>query len=280
MNRRDTLRTIGIGTVFGASLGTASAETSGEGAEQSKETQNPGRVGRYSGDKTFVPPELGGFDHVLVYLAEPYVEGEWDSAAEAERFQREIMGRSHEEVVSNRREAEAFYEERFGLTFPGEVGLWESEESDDGSAVLTPFYQDPDVGYNAYVVSGRGMPNNHGDGATNRDEMAAGKVRDGGWIVSITEDTTLHGTYGGPEGYQIDAGGMLAFGDYNVKLGDREDPIEIRYESEHPILPLDMPTAFNCDLFHEEWGEGQVRGTTNIPGGSIRNVLTFPPNLE
>lgn len=62
-------------------------------------------------------------------------------------------------------------------------------------------------------------------------------------------------------------------------MGDAEDPIVIRYESEHPILPLDMPVAFNCDLFHDEWGEGQVRGTTNAPGGGIRNVLTFPPSL-
>lgn len=49
--------------------------------------------------------------------------------------------------------------------------------------------------------------------------------------------------------------------------------------SEHPILPLDMPAGFNSDLFHDEWGEGQVRGTTNVPGGGIRNVITFPLSL-
>ena len=276
MNRRDTLKTIGIGALFGATAGTATA-TPGKGG--GSDSNNPGRVGKYNGNKTFVPPDLGGFDHVLVYLAEPLVEGEWDSLEQAKRFQHEIMGRDESEVEENRRAAEAFYEERFGLTFEGDVGLFEPEESTDGTAVLNPFYQDPDAGYNAYVVSGRAMPNNHDDGATNRDEMSAGKVRDGGWIVSITEDTTLDGTYGGSEGFDIGAGGTLAFGDYSIKMGDKEDPIVIRYESEHPILPLDMPVAFNCDLFHEEWGEGQVRGTSNIPGGGIRNILTFPPAL-
>ena len=114
------------------------------------------------------------------------------------------------------------------------------------------------------------------------EEMSVteGTVRiEDGEIVSITEDTTLRGTYGDGDGFDIDAGGTLAYGDYNIKLGDNEEPIVIHYESEHPILPLDMPVAFNCDLFHEEWGEGQVRGTTNVPGGGIRNVLTFPPSL-
>lgn len=40
-----------------------------------------------------------------------------------------------------------------------------------------------------------------------------------------------------------------------------------------------MPVAFNCDLFHDEWGEGQVRGVTGSQSGGIRNVLTFPPSL-
>lgn len=191
MNRRDTIKTIGIGTLLGVATGTATAMPGDSGND---DTNNPGRVGNYNGEKTLVPPELGGFDHVLVYLAEPLVEGDWSVVENAERFQREIMGRDTEEIKAARRSAETFYEERFGLTFEGDTGLFEPEESTDGTAVLNPLYQDPDVGYNAYVVSGRAMPNNHGDGATNRDEMLAGKVRDGGWIVSITEDTTLGGS--------------------------------------------------------------------------------------
>jgi hypothetical protein len=55
----------------------------------------------------------------------------------------------------------------------------------------------------------------------------------------------------------------------------------IHYESEHPIPPAGrVPHAFNCDLFHDEWGEGQVHGTTGgTMAGGIRNVLTFPSTL-
>ena len=285
MDRRSTLRTIGtIGVAGALGLGTTGVASADNHDTSGREKgNNPGRIGEYSGAKTLTPPDLGGFDQVLVYLAEPLVEGEWDSGEQAKRFQRDIMGRDDEEIEADRRKAEAFYEKRFGLTFEGDVGLFEREESTDGDAMLSPFYQNPDAGYNAYMVSGRAMPNNRDDGATNRDETLAGKVRDGGWIASITDDTTLGGEYGDEygdgDGFDIDAGGTLAYGHYNVKMGDAGDPVVIQYESEHPILPLDMPVAFNCDLFHEEWGEGQVRGTTNTPSGGIRNVLTFPPSL-
>ena len=81
MNRRNTLKTIGIGALFGATAGTASA-TPGNGGGGGSDSNNPGRVGRYNGQKTFLPPDLGGFDQVLVYLAEPLVDGdtvEWVS---------------------------------------------------------------------------------------------------------------------------------------------------------------------------------------------------------
>ena len=280
MERRDTLKTIGaMGIANTLGLGASGTAAADPGNGGSSRGGNPGRIGRYGGKKTFAPPDLGGFDHVLVSLAEPLIQGDWNSVEGAKRFQRDIMGRDDEEVEADRRAAEAFYEGRFGVTFEGDVGLFEPEESNDGTATLVPFYQNPDAGYNAYVVSGRAMPNNHEGEATNREEMLAGKVRDGGWIVRITEDTTLGGTHGGGEGFDIGAGGMLAYGDYNIKMGDHEAPIMIRYESEHPIPPLDMPVAFNCDLVHDEWGEGQVRGTTNVPGGGLRNVLTFPPSL-
>lgn len=280
MQRRESLKM--IGGISAASLLGLGASGSGAATNRGSagRPQNPGRVGKYDGSKTFVPPDFAGFDQVIVYLAEPRIEGAWNPTAEAERFQTEIVGRSREEAEANRRAAEEFYYEKFGLEFTGDADLYEPEQSEDGTAKLNPFYQDPDVGYNAYMVSGHGMPNFHDDGATNRDEMLAGKVRDGGWIVSITEDTTLHGSYGGSDGFDIGEGGTLAFGDYNIKMGDQQDPIEIQYFSEHPILPLEVPVAFNCGLEHEDWGEGVVRGTTNIPGGGIRNVLTFPPSLD
>lgn len=144
-------------------------------------------------------------------------------------------------------------------------------------ATLVSLYQDPGAGYTAYVVSGRDAEN-HGDDTTNTDENLTGKVRDGGRIVNINEDATLGGRYGATGPSDVEVGGLLASGDYNIRLGDNEDPIVIHYESEHTISPAGrVPVAFNCNLFREEWGEGQVQGTM---AGGLRNVLTFPPTLD
>lgn len=140
----------------------------------------------------------------------------------------------------------------------------------------------PETGYTAYVVSGRGMPNTHGDGTTNTDTHATGKVRDGSWGATINEDAELGGTYGATGDSQVPAGAVVTFGNYNIRMGDNEDPIVIRFLSEHPIVFRGrVPSAFNCDLEHDEWGEGQVHGTLGgTMGSALRNVLTFPPSLD
>lgn len=96
MDRHNTLKAIGTigvaGTLGLGASGAASADLSD--ASDGGDSNNPGRVGNYGGTKTLTPPNLGGFDHVLVYLAEPLVEGDWSVVANAERFQREIMGRT------------------------------------------------------------------------------------------------------------------------------------------------------------------------------------------
>lgn len=285
MDRRDTLKTIGgIGaaSLFGVgATGTALAdEHKAEG-----ERNNPGRVGRYNGNQTLVPPDLGGFDKVLLYLADGNPNPDWDGVAYAEQFQREIMDRDVDEIIDDKQAAVDFYAERFGLDFPDatEEDLFTSVSSQSGvDATLDPLMLDPDVGYTAYVISGRGMPNNYGDGTTNTETESTGKVRDGGWMANIHEDGTLGGVYGDEGPSDVGEGALLAFGDYNIRMGDQEDPVVIHYESEHPIpKPGRVPVAFNCDLLHEEWGEGQVHGTmagTLAPG--IRNVLTFPPTLD
>ena len=272
--------------MIGLGSGAAGASTGSKDAvdRPSSAAGNPGKVAPYNGQKTLAAPGLGGFDHVLVYLADGEPTPGWDSVAEAEHFQRDIMGRSTDEIIADRNAAVEFYRERFGLEFPEAAGtdLFETVGSvGDIDATLAPLYQDPGTGYTAYVVSGRAMPNNHGVDTTNTDENQTGKVRDGGWIATIHEDATLGGTYGAGGPSDVAAGTVLAFGDYNIRMGDKQDPIVIHYESEHPIQFDDrVPVAFNCDLHHDEWGEGQVHGTTGgTMGGGIRNVLTFPPAL-
>lgn len=284
MKRRNTLKSIG-GIGLASVLGIGASGTASTSDRNGAENNNPGRVASYNGDRTLVPPDLGGFDHVILYLAEGDPNPDWDRQEEAMWFQKEIMGRSTEEVVANRNAAVEFFAERFGLHFPDadEDDVFETVDSTSGiDATLRPFAKDPNDGYTAYVVSGRAMPNNHGGDTTNLDPESTGKVRDGGWIAEIEGDAEFGGSYGAGGESGFEAGTIVLFGNYNIRMGDREPPIVLDYESEHPVPPAGrVPRAFNCDLRHEEWGEGQVHGVsggTMSPTG-IRNVITFPPSL-
>ncbi|MFW5920029.1 MAG: hypothetical protein ACOCSF_07570 [Halanaeroarchaeum sp.] len=284
MNRRETLKAIGIGALFGASAGTATA-TPGNGKD-GRDAKNPGRVGNYNGQKTFVPPDLGGFDHVLLFLADADPFPDWDGMAQAEYFHREIMGRSTAEIFEVREEAIDFHWERFGIDFPypeTEDDLFAPVDSvGDVDATLRPSMLNPGRGYTAYMVSGKWMPNTYSDGQTNTDTHSTGKVRDGSWGAMLNEATELGGTYGATGESNVPAGAMVTIGDYSIRMGDDEDPIEIQFFSEHPIVAGGRaPAAFNCDLLHDEWGEGQVHGTLGgTMGSGLRNVLTFPPSLD
>jgi hypothetical protein len=106
------------------------------------------------------------------------------------------------------------------------------------------------------------------------------EVRDGGFQVVLTEDTVLHGTYGGSGGIEAPAGASMVFGDYNIDVTNTgAGDILIHYQSHSPIIGrTDGEVSFNCDLTSTAWGPGAARGVA-LPNGSIRNVITFPPNL-
>lgn len=283
MNRRDTLKAIGVGALLGAGASTA---TAAPGGRQRGNNNNPGRVGEYNGQKTLVPPNLAGFDHFLLFVADAEPFPDWNGLEQAEFFNREIMGRSTDEIFEVRKEAIDFHWERFGIDFPypeTEADLFAPVDSQgDIDATFAPSMLNPGRGYTAYIVSGKGMPNTHGDGTTNTETNATGKVRDGSWGASLNEPTELGGTYGATGESAVPAGAAVTFGDYSIRMGDNEDPIEIRFFSEHPIIGAGRaPSAFNCDLYHEEWGAGQVHGTLGgTLGTGLRNVLTFPPSLD
>lgn len=283
MQRRDTLKTVGgIGVASLLGIG-ASGTVAANGQSQSGRNNNPGRLATYNGKNTKTAPGLGGFDKVLLYLADP--DPDWDGEVSARRFQEEIMGRTREEAVADRNAGIAFLEERFGLEFPeADVDdVYESVDSvGDVDATLNATMLSPGTGYTAYVVSGRSMPNTHGDGSTNTDTELAGKVRDGGWWATLNEEAELGGTYGAGGESTFPAGTLMLWGDYNIRMGDREDPIVIHYDSDHPVVPgseVRAPRAFNCRIEHEDWGEGAVRGVSGGNMIGIRNVLTFPASL-
>lgn len=218
-------------------------------------------------------PTPAGFDNFLVYMAEP-TSGEpaFGDAEDAEEFQREVMGRSTAEIEADKSGAEEFFLQRFGLDFTAtDSELFGTEESD--GATFGPLVVADAFNYRSYVVSGERVP------------AEGWQVRDGGWIATLTEDTVLHGEYGGSEGKAVSAGAIFVFGNYNIKVerpnkeGHPDETIVIHYESGGPIIAdADGVTSFICDLSHEEWGAGQARGIVTA-SGDVRNVLTFPPGL-
>jgi hypothetical protein len=216
-------------------------------------------------------PTPAGFTKFLVYMA----EGNAGSITDPDfvlAFQRDIYGRDETAVAAYAREAMQFFLERFGLDFrsasaPTTVGPWEIEGAEMQGSVFSPAN-----GYTAYVVS----------------EEAVGPegwvVRDSSFNVRLTEDQTLHGTWGGRAGKPAKEGSFVVFGDYNIKVdkpggSERAATIQIHFESGSPIT-ADVDGAFHfvCDLSHPAWGAGHARGV-GTPDGGVRNVLTFPPSL-
>jgi hypothetical protein len=216
-------------------------------------------------------PTPAGFTKFLVYMA----EGNAGSITDPDfvlAFQHEVYGRDEAAVAAYAREAMAFFLERFGLDFrdataPTTVGPWEID-----GAVMQGSVFSPANGYTAYVVS----------------EEAVGPqgwiVRDSSFNARLTEDQTLHGTWGGAAGKAAKAESVVVFGDYNIKVdkpgaSERGDTIQIHFESGSPIIgDVDGTFHFVCDLSHPDWGAGHARGVGTADGG-VRNVITFPPSL-
>lgn len=216
-------------------------------------------------------PTPEGFRKFLVYIA----EGKAGSITDPEfvlDFQREVYGRDEAAVIAYSIEAKGFFLERFGLDFrgvsaPTPIGPWEIEGAQMGGSVFSP-----DNRYTAYVVSEEWV------GAS------GWTVRDSSFNVTLTENQTLHGTWGGAAGKPAAAGAAVTFGDYSIKVdrpgaSEHGEAIRIHFESGSPIVgDVDGTSHFVCDLAHPVWGPGHARGVV-LADGAVRNVLTFPPGL-
>src|SRR3990172_5517000 len=94
-------------------------------------------------------PTPDGFDKFLVYMAAGVYDPDEPNALTAETFQREIMGRSDEEIAQDRAAAIAFFNQRFGLNLTDPGGLFTSFT--DNGVQFIPFMFDPRNEYRAYV---------------------------------------------------------------------------------------------------------------------------------
>ncbi|HEY5572218.1 MAG TPA: hypothetical protein VIK64_04300 [Anaerolineales bacterium] len=220
-------------------------------------------------------PTPNGFDKFLVYMAAGVYDPDEPNPLTPQVFQREIMGRSDEEIAQDRAAAIAFFNERFGLNLTDPGGLFTTFTQN--GVEFSPLAFDPRNEYRAYVVSEERVPS------------SGWVVRDGGWRVGVVdpEGITLGGEFAG---VHIPQNTSMVFGNYNIQRtlpGGREiEPIIIHYESGGPIIrnaDLAGGLMFRCDLFSEEFGEGLAQGISagvTLPDGrfqaNIRNVLTFP----
>lgn len=339
MQRRNIMKTIGgIGalSIFGSTASAGGDEHSDDEDEDDDNGGKPETTGRafkrYKGDTNAIAaPTMGGLDTFAYYYAEGIStpDESWDPIAKGEAFQVDIMRRSEERIRENKEAARMFYEERFGLKFEEMDGLYgvDVAKHNGGAAIMAPIFLDPNVGYTVGALSGYDWPayqdaytdGDPQDGDEPESPTDPGKVRDGGWWVTVIDtmtdldgsywsNETLHAqpvepTLSGTEGAMMTEDGLqgdpnspgsmnLFFGDYNWYRGDAGEDIVINYKSTHPLdFNGNVPDVYVCDLWSPQLGGvGRVHGTAippqqaSIEGGgtkfTLRNALTFPPELN
>ncbi|MFU8868185.1 hypothetical protein [Natronococcus sp.] len=268
----------------------ANPRGNGHGREASN---NPGRLPRYDGADTRVPPDIGGQEFALMYYAEGVLTGpnpsggfgfgEFDSPAE--HFHLGVMDRSIDQALDDRRDAHEHYREYWGIDFDAgldneevtEETLFQVHDGYNANGVKiaeeVPTQLHPEVGYSNYWISGYGMPNNWEPetNTTNRDPRVTNKVRDGGWWVDVdlNGDGYDDGFAEAEEGAVGNLVGEPTFW-YNDKLSLEDTPgLDQAIHDGYP--------AGETDLF---WGNYSIKlGDQETPLDEIHYESRFPTEL-
>jgi hypothetical protein len=186
-------------------------------------------------------------------------------------FQKQVMGRTDEEIYNLTVEAKAFYLERFGIDV--------DDPDNIGRVTFDMFTLNPDFEYRLYAASGLKAPSE------------GWLIRDGGFKLEVIDPNGIE--LGGElAGTHAPQGAAMFFGNYNIlvtnKHGTPRDELLIFYKSNVPGETLPNGSfVFRCDMFNEQWGEGLGVGTiltVPLEDGTIRangrNVITFLPVTE
>lgn len=218
----------------------------------------------------------GGFDKVALFMA----TGTYDPSVPPEEgdlamwFHKDIMGRTDEDINMTKEEAMAYFNETFGL-------------NSTNSPEPVAYGMDPRNDYRAYYISGMEIP------------AEGWVVRDGGFMVNLTNETTLYGTWGGPEGKVVPVGSLFVYGDYNINASTADnvspdnvsptvtptpaEPIVIHYQSVEPAVPdmVNNGTTFRCTAI-ASWGEGiaQVIAYPQTVTNTSTNVTMIQANTR
>ncbi len=179
-------------------------------------------------------------------------------------FQREIMGRSEEEIEEHKQRARDFFLERFGFDAFSDPNIW-----------FFAYEVDPKNQIRAYTVSADKAP------------RKGWFVNDGGFMAMVTNPEGL--TLGGEsEGVHVPAQTAFVFGEYQVMRTIRKrgrevsDPFVIRYRSRDPLQFTQFGALIGCELSSDEFGPGVnsgIVGAVQLGDGyiqpNIKSILTF-----
>lgn len=210
-----------------------------------------------------------GFQKVVLLMAAGQYKTPTDQSMLTSFYEHTLMGWTDSQVAQQKQMSIDYFNTRFGLA--------------NTNPAFGAF--DPKNNYRVYAFTGMNVPSE------------GWVVRDGSFSVVLTQDTVLHGTFGGSTGVSVPAGTIVTWGYYNVLAtppgvsGNYFETscggcstILVHFESQYPMIPdkNNIGTGFVCHLV-APWGDGLAQGifqflttTDGFTQANVRNVWTFP----
>ena len=172
--------------------------------------------------------------------------------------------------------AMTFFNDSFGLDFSVSAPNEQNEHFFE-NAKMSPFLFSTNINY---IVTANNWIRN------GNTRLTCYKVRDGGILVTFSDDQTLHGSYGGADGKPAGVNNLLAYAFYNIDVC-QQSPVIIQYQTSIPLSaePVDGAFIFSVDLYNRVLGNGKARGISSVMPDpdeperfrvTVRNTFTFP----
>lgn len=220
-----------------------------------------------------------GYERYLVLVANgswnvlephPEVPGCHMMFCDGDYFQKQIMGRTDQQIAAQEAKAKAWFLQRFGIDV--------DDPANSGRILFRTWTADPRFNYRVYSLGGQQVP------------PEGYPVRDGGWAVFIT-DPAGYTLAGQTPGIHIPEGAFAFYGDYNILItnpaGHPQDELVLSYRADTFMTVNDFgDMAFSCQLSDDGFAAGQTTGFAqgfahldlHADGWlnlNIRNVITF-----
>ena len=195
-------------------------------------------------------------------------------------FFKEVLHFREEEIHRVFEDAINFFNYTYGLDFSGSPPDEEYHRYLD-NAMMFPAVLQKDVNF---IATANNWIRN-GNTRSRCYRIYAGSV-----TVTLLNDTTLHGRYGGDTGKPAGPSERLIYGFHSIDACE-QSPVVIHYRCHTPLRaePIDGTRTVNCYAFNRVLGRGRVHGIRSIrpdrddPGKyrmSSRTIITFSSGSE